>query len=153
MIITSVIFIMVLLWNSFFMLAKIPTESMSNTIDPGEYVLVFRTHDVTNGDVVAFHSQEYNKNMVKRCIGVAGDVVDYRDSAVYVNGCFLPEPYVSSLVKEDVTFIVPEDTCLFLGDNRANSSDARFWDNPYIETEDVIGKVIFKVYPKIEKIE
>lgn len=153
LIITSVVFALVLTWNSFFMIAKIPTESMANTIKPGQYVLVFRTRDITRGDIVAFYSQEYNKKMVKRCIGTANDVIDCRKGSIYLNGEYLEEPYVSSLAQDDITFIVPDDTCLFLGDNRANSNDARTWDNPYIETLDIIGKVILEIYPEIKTIE
>lgn len=34
-----------------------------------------------------------------------------------------------------------------LGDNRNNSSDARFWNNTYLKRENVIAKAVFKYWP------
>jgi len=45
------------------------------------------------------------------------------------------------------TYEVPENKYLFLGDNRANSIDARFWKTPYIDRSDIIGKVLFRIHP------
>ena len=45
------------------------------------------------------------------------------------------------------TFKVPEGKYFFLGDNRANSNDARFWKNPYINGDQILGKAQVKIYP------
>jgi len=44
-------------------------------------------------------------------------------------------------------FDVPEDHLLFLGDNRETSNDARYWQNPYISKDKVIGKGGLRIYP------
>ena len=40
-----------------------------------------------------------------------------------------------------------------LGDNRNHSSDARFWEDPYVPEEDILAKVLFRYYPGIGKIQ
>ena len=53
----------------------------------------------------------------------------------------------------DMSFEVPEGCYFFLGDNRNNSLDARYWNNSYIEKEKIIAKVLFRYWktPKILK--
>ena len=131
----------------FFMYSKVPSSSMEPTVHEGEYVLIKRTSNIQRGDIVAFYSEEFKTYMLKRCIGVAGDVVDIRDGNIYLNGDYLQEDYVVARTRESQTFIVPEDSYLFLGDNRANSFDAREWNSPYIAKEDIIGRLYMEIYP------
>jgi len=44
-------------------------------------------------------------------------------------------------------FQIPEGMYLFLGDNRAGSSDARGWRHPYVPAEDITGKAVFTIFP------
>ena len=37
-------------------------------------------------------------------------------------------------------FDVPEGYYLFMGDNRANSMDSRYWQNPYVSGESIQGR-------------
>ena len=72
--------------------------------------------------------------------------VDYK-AYVYINGELYEEPYVSSFSDFEGTFTVPEDCYFFCGDNRGGSWDARYWDNPYINKENVKGKARFIFFP------
>jgi signal peptidase I len=83
-------------WN------PIPSESMHPTLLDGDVVLVNRVaYDLkvplTNisvarlgeprrGDVVTFYSPSNGVRLIKRLIGVPGDVVELRDDKLYVNG-------------------------------------------------------------------
>lgn len=71
-------------------------------------------------------------------------------AAVYVNGEKIDESYLAEamLYTGDMEFEVPEGCYFFLGDNRNNSKDARFWNNPYIEEDKIIAKVMFRYFPK-----
>lgn len=42
---------------------------------------------------------------------------------------------------------VPEGKYFFLGDNRANSNDSRYWENPYIDSKYIKGKAFIKINP------
>jgi len=80
----------------------VPSGSMKPTIVEGELVLVnklaydlkfpFTTHHLAQwsnprcGDVVVFYSPEDGERLVKRVIGVPGDVVEMRNDVVYLNG-------------------------------------------------------------------
>lgn len=83
-------------WN------PIPSESMHPTLLDGDVVLVNRIAydlklpltDVSlarlgeprRGDVVTFHSPTDGVRLIKRLVGVPGDVVELRDDRLYVNG-------------------------------------------------------------------
>lgn len=87
--------------------------------------------------------------LVKRVIGIEGDVIDIKDGSVYVNGEKLDEPYVKGGFTESNGLITPitvEKNMLFvLGDNRAVSVDSR--ELGFIDLDQVEGKAIFRVYP------
>ena len=150
LIIVILITVLLLASQLFFMYSKVPSGSMEPTIHEGEYILIKRTSNIQRGDVAAFYSDEFKTYMLKRCIGVPGDVVDIREGNVYLNGVYLQEDYVVARSGESQTFIVPEDSYFFLGDNRANSFDAREWSTPFIAKEDVIGKMYMEIYPVLK---
>lgn len=70
-------------------------------------------------------------NYIKRIIGLPGETVEIRDAKIYINGSEEPldEPYLKETwtVLNNGHFEVPENCYLMLGDNRNNSSDARYW--------------------------
>ena len=39
-----------------------------------------------------------------------------------------------------------------MGDNRNNSSDARFWENTYVTEDKIIAKAVIKYWPNIKLI-
>ena len=73
-------------------------------------------------------------------------------AAVYVNGEKLSEPYLKEpmLYTGDQEFEVPEDCYFMLGDNRNNSEDARYWNDPYIPEDRMLAKVYFRYWPSIK---
>lgn len=142
----------VVLFEIFFFMAQVPTGSMETTIPTGSRVFTvrcFNKDNVKRGDIVVFQSDELEKVLIKRCIGLPGDHVTFEeDGSVYINGEFLEEDYVSSFYPGyEGSFDVPEDCYFFCGDNRGGSLDARFWDNPYINKSKVIGKAKFIIFP------
>lgn len=141
----------VAIFECFFMVARVPTTSMDPTVPAGAQVLVTRSFNKDNierGDVVVFYSAELDLLLFKRCIGLPGDTVDFDGTGnTYINGELFDEPYVSTVSSYVGTFTVPEDCYLFLGDNRTNSWDARYWDDPYINKEFVLGKARFVFFP------
>lgn len=153
--------VIVLLLNKFvFILVTVPTGSMETTIMPGDRLYVnelFNIEKAERGDILVFKSKEIDdKRLVKRLIGMPGDTVEIKeDGSVYVNGEKLNEPYAAKSVSEEKTFSVPEDCYFFMGDNRPISFDARFWKNPYINKEYIIGEAVFRFFPfdRIGKIE
>lgn len=139
--------------NFFFFIIKVPTESMYPTIKPGDRILVTRiynTEKLKRGDIVVFKSLELNgEKLIKRLIGLPGDTVDIESNGeVYVNGERINQDYVvQGGGRTGMHFKVPEGKFLFLGDNRGNSEDSRYWKNPYIDSAQIMAKAQFIIFP------
>lgn len=128
----------------------IPSSSMVPTLNVDDRLLVTRVYNpekLQRGDIVVFDSDELNETVIKRLIGLPGDTIKIDGTAVYVNGKKLDEPYVEYPLESYGTYKVPEGKYFFLGDNRANSNDSRFWKDPYIDADKIQGKAQVKIYP------
>lgn len=127
--------------------AYVPSESMENTLNVGDLLIGDRlAKTYRRGDILVF--TRGNDNLVKRLIGLPGEHVEIKNNNVFINGKELEEPYIKEEMNtNDRTFDVPEGEYLFLGDNRNNSLDARFWDYPYIMENNIKAKIVFRIWP------
>lgn len=129
----------------------VPTGSMLPTINLDDKILVTRVHNKNNlkhGDIVVFHSDELGEDLIKRLIGIPNDVVEVKeDGSVYINNIKTNESYVKYPGGKTGKFIVPEDSYFFMGDNRVNSLDARYWEKPFIPKKDIMGKARIIISP------
>ncbi|MBQ7506103.1 MAG: signal peptidase I [Lachnospiraceae bacterium] len=157
--------------------AEVPTGSMVSLIDPGDRLIGFRLSylfkEPQRFDVVIFkYPVDPNEKFIKRVIGLPGETVTIRDAKIYIDDSAVPldEPYLPERWTEQndgLIYEVPEDSYFLLGDNRNVSLDARYWANEAIEAgltedwevaeeytfvpkKDILGKAIFKYYPKFE---
>ena len=139
------------LFQTFCFMASVPTGSMETTIPVGAQVIttrVFNKDTVERGDIVVFDSEELGVILIKRCLGLPGDEIVFDGTGrVFINGEVYRESYVSSDSDFEGEFVVPEDCYFFVGDNRAGSLDARYWENPYIHKDFVKGKGFFVLFP------
>jgi len=129
---------------------QISGSSMNPTLHEGEIVLSLKTKKFDTGEVIAFYHG--NKILVKRVIAKSGNWVNItEDGNVYINEKLLDEPYLKekNLGQTDIEFPyqVPEGSYFVLGDDRATSIDSRSSTIGCVNEEDIIGKVIFKVWP------
>ena len=130
----------------------IPSESMVPTIEVNDKVIVtnfsYWFEGPKLGDVIVFrYPLDTKKDYIKRCIGLPGETVEFRDSKLYVNGQLVEEPYLpEGLVFEDYGPIeVPEGQYFMCGDNRNHSSDSRVWG--FVEKRLIIGKAQVIYWP------
>ena len=125
------------------------------TLQNGDRIVVsnlFFTPDT--GDVIVF-SGAYNDGevLVKRVIGIEGDVVDIAETGeVLLNGQVLSEPYLEpgtvTLARDvDLPYTVGKDELFVMGDNRTVSLDSRSSQVGPAETKRVLGKVVFRLFP------
>ncbi len=134
-------------------------HSMEPNFYGGDYLIVARqaytfSGSPQTGDVVVFRTEltdeEGNdKNLIKRVIACPGDTVEIRDGYVYLNGDLLDEPY---LMEQGVSgkmdaMTVPEGMYFCCGDNRAVSNDSRGSQVGLVAEDDIIGKVVLRLYP------
>lgn len=129
---------------------QISGTSMEPTLKNGEIVVLVKTGNLKCGDLCGFYYS--NKILIKRVIGLPGDaIVIDNDGNVYVNGEMLIEPYIGQKVLGDCDlefpYIVPEMTYFVLGDQRTSSVDSRSSVVGTIDKEDIIGRVLFRVWP------
>ena len=137
--------------------ATVPTGSMENTILPGDNIFGFRVaylfDEPERGDVIFFHfPDDETQKYVKRIIGLPGEKVVIEGAKIYINDSEIPleekylkEEWVAGIGPYE--FQVPEGCYFVLGDNRNSSADARYWRNPYVSEEKIIGKAVFTYYP------
>ncbi len=158
-------------WN------HVPTGSMKPTILEGDHIFInkmaydirvpfthislFKLADPKRGDIIIFDSKVSEKRMVKRAIGIPGDIVSMQNNVLYING--QPLNYsdlnlragdrVEDLfgVRHQIRIVpgggylssfpaveVPPGQYLALGDNRDNSSDSRVIG--FIPRKEIVGR-------------
>lgn len=133
--------------------------SMQPTYYDGDRVLVSSmTGKVKQGDIVIIINA-LKEPIIKRVIATEGQTVDFDDSGeVTVDGYLLPGSLygiengitmVSDLPGKVLEFPqpVPENCVFVLGDNRANSTDSRYVEVGMVDRRNILGKVVFNVYP------
>jgi signal peptidase I len=151
------------LFQAFF----IPSESMEPTLQTDDRVLVnklsYRVGDVSRGDVVVFElpadkvGPDGIKDLIKRVVGLPGDVIESRDGVVYIDDRQLDEPYLAEgMVTGDPEDprnpaierqTVPDGHVYVLGDNRSNSADSRYAYRGPIPIDTIVGRAFVLVWP------
>jgi signal peptidase I len=128
---------------------RIPTDSMTPTIEPGDHLLLDKLHraDVGVGDVVVVHDPLGDGLLVKRVVAVGGDSIGFEDGILVRNGRPVIEPYTSDFL-DGVYYgpdVVPPGALYLLGDNRFDSEDSR--DFGPVPASSVVGTVTARLLP------
>lgn len=145
-----VIAISSLLATLIFPVLEISGNSMEPTLIEGNIVLCIKKSKFKSGDIIVFY---YNNHiLVKRIIGLPGDWIDIdSEGNVFVNDKILKEPYIKekTIGEYDIElpYQVPEESYFIMGDERESSIDSRNSLIGTISQEEIMGKVIFKVWP------
>lgn len=129
---------------------RIYGNSMTPTLQDGEIIFSLKTSDFEQGDIVAFYYN--NKILVKRVIAGPADWVDMdEDGTVYVNGELLDEPYLIERAygecNIELPYQVPDGRIFVMGDHRSTSVDSRNTAVGCVSQEQIVGRIIFRVWP------
>lgn len=140
----------VLIATLFLPVLRIYGSSMTPSLTEKDIVVSIKGMDYKRGDVVSFYYN--NKILVKRVIALPGEYVDIdRNGNIYVNDKLLDEPYVKEKAfgecNIDLPYQVPDDRIFVCGDHRATSIDSRNTSVGCVAEEQVVGKIVFRVWP------
>lgn len=107
-----------LLFQTVFFVGYVPSASMEPTLKEGSLIFGFRQYNALDiGDIIIFkHDGEL---LVKRIAASGGQ----------------------SILIDEQTYVVPEGCFFVMGDNRENSFDSRFWEDPYVKKSEIIAKL------------
>ena len=132
-------------------------DSMQNTLYDGDNLIVDKISyvfkDPERFDIVVFPCKS-NKNTlyIKRIIGLPGEKVQIDENGnIYINDQILVENYgnatmiYAGLASEPI--YLGADEYFVLGDNRNNSEDSRFTNVGVVDSEDIIGRAILRIFP------
>ena len=135
---------------------RVPSRSMEDTLLAGDCILVDKLtygallpilewrmpalRPPRVGELLVFkYPVDPARSYVKRCLAVAGQMVEIRDKVVYIDGARQPDPPFSKYVDARIfaSGIAPRDnygprevpvgSVFVAGDNRDNSRDSRHW--------------------------
>ena len=129
---------------------RIYGASMTPTLEDGQIVVSVKSSSFEPGDIVTFYHG--NKLLIKRFIAGSADWVDIdADGNVSVNGTVLDEPYISEKAYGEINitlpYQVPDNRYFLMGDNRDVSVDSRNTAVGCVSDEQIVGKVIFRIWP------
>lgn len=171
----GIAFVLALLINVFiFEMTGVDGESMNPTLEHGDRLFAVKINqifknvpkkgsivivdgntsrdrtlidEIKDSAIVSTIVRRKNRDLlIKRVIGVPGDVIEFRNNRLYRNGELLEEEYIlEEMNMVNGTIEVPEDHLFVMGDNRNNSKDSRAIGP--VPLKNVRAKVIIRLFP------
>ncbi|MGE5630462.1 MAG: signal peptidase I [Caulobacteraceae bacterium] len=136
-----------------FQIALVNQISMEPTLHEGQLLIIAKVNylfgDPQRGDIVVLKDQTENKYLIKRTIGLPGEVIDIKDYKVYINDKELSPDYTDAPT-EDNGFTrskVPANSYFVMGDNREHSRDSRSDTVGFVDRKNIVGRAVFRIWP------
>lgn len=155
LIIVAVALVSAFLVNTFlYTNTRVIGDSMAPLLKNNDWIitdrLVYLRSDPSFGDIVVIHKKDVlDQPIVKRVIGVPLDTLEIEAGKLYRNHKLVQNDFAAMDKSENMKKITVPKNCYFLmGDNRKVSNDSRRWKNPFVRRDELIGKAVFKYFPK-----
>ena len=138
---------------------EVEGASMETTLSDGDNLIVdkisYRFRDPQRFDIIVFPFQyKENTYYIKRIIGLPGETVQIDEQGnIYINGEKLEESYGREIIRPEnigiaaEPIVLGEDEYFVMGDNRNNSKDSRSPQIGQVDEREIVGKVIFLLFP------
>lgn len=144
------IIILVVLFIRFFIITpiKVQQKSMFPTLNPNDIMILdkisLKLGNIERFDIVVIkYEKEY---LIKRVIGLPGEIIEYKEGKLYVNGKQIPETFIRVNTADfKLEEKIKDDNYFLVGDNRNNSTDSRAFGS--INKKDIVGKTSLIVFP------
>lgn len=155
-IIMSSFIIIAVVFTFAFRLVGVDGESMTNTLQHGDWLITVNKAEYKYGDIVVVTQDTFfHEPLIKRVIATGGQTIniDYDLNKVYVDGVELNEPYIREdfMVKKsdyrEFPYTVPEGYLFCMGDNRNGSTDSRSHLVGPIDEREILGKAVIRLLP------
>ncbi len=131
-------------------------HSMEPTLQDSDNLITdkitYRFRDPKRFDIIVFPFKDNRATLlIKRIVGMPGEIVQVIDGNVYVNGYALEDNYGNAVMTDPGLaadpVVLKEDEYFVLGDNRNNSTDSRFESVGNIHRSEIIGRAWLRVWP------
>jgi signal peptidase I len=138
----------------------IPSGSMEPTLQLGDRIIVSKLSvefgTIHTGDILVFKAPKKVAtvcgddvaDLVKRVIGLPGQILTSKGNTIYVDGKKLAQPWLHgnvTLGKAIGTVHVKANHYFMMGDNESDSCDSRYWGT--IPRSSIIGKAFLRIWP------
>lgn len=143
-----VIFVFVILLKLFVVTPiRVNGTSMMNTLHPKDIMILnktaYLTKDPKRFDIVVVRLDD--EDIIKRVIGLPGEVIEYKDNILYVNGKKIEEKVKGLETADYKSEKMPAGSYLVMGDNREASYDGRAFG--FIKKNQILGRTSLVILP------
>lgn len=137
--------LLVLLFHLFLRVGIVNGNSMRDTLNNGQIVLVSKLSSIETGDVVmTTANNRLGRRLIKRVIATEGQHLYIKGGAVFIDGERLDETYVYETewgMGGELNILLPQGSVFLMGDNRNNSEDSRTLG--LFSTKEIVGELLF----------
>ena len=128
---------------------RVDGPSMNDTLHDGDILLLDKyDNKYERFEIVVFN---YNgERLIKRVIGLPGEVISYKYNKLYINGNEIEDNYglgyTENFELKDLNLTkIPDNEYLVMGDNRNDSLDSRYFGT--ISKDKILGSGKYRLFP------
>lgn len=130
---------------------RIESFSMEPTLFEEQRLVIekvtYRLRPPERGEIVVIRPQDGGTiPLIKRVVGLPGEIVAVHDDQVFIDGKPLEEPYLRVVTHGFYPITtIPDDAIFVMGDNRDRSRDSRMFGP--VSLDDLIGRALLRYWP------